>query len=298
MLEAIHLYLEYLEFQKKYSRHTLISYKNDLVQFADYCVAYYPETEMSSINHLMIRSWMVSLVDKGIVAKSINRKLSALRSFFNYQKKIGSVLSNPTLKVIAPKIPKRLPQYLQEGQIEKLLQYKPTEEFPDVRNMLIIEFLYMTGIRRSEIITLKDQDVDVANQVIKVIGKGNKERVIPVSRDLLDKVSQYKEVRSTYFEDQNLPGLLFVTDKGKALYPKFVFNTVKTYLSMVTSMKKKSPHVLRHSFATHLMNGGADLNAVKELLGHANLAATQVYTHNSIERLKETYKKAHPKSSN
>ena len=288
-------FLDYLKHVRRYSAHTLKSYETDLGQFVDYVMLHYTSLSLAEINHLIIRSWMMQMVEQKLTAKTINRKISALRSFYNYLKKIGVVEKNPTLKIVTPKIPKRLPSYVQESNIKKLFDKVGSQDFASIRDALIIEMFYATGIRRSELINLRDNDIDYANRAMKVIGKGNKERIIPLSDMTLKNIAIYIESRNEMLDSKE-SDTLFITKKGKKLYPKYVYNLVKRYLSQVTSISKRSPHVLRHSFATHLMNGGADLNAVKELLGHANLAATQVYTHNSIEKLKETYKRAHPKS--
>ncbi len=291
-------FLDYLQYEKRYSSHTITSYKNDISQFAFFIAKTYSDAPMKDIGHNHIRSWMVELVGNNISAKSINRKISSLRSFYNYLLKQGVVSKNPTLKIVTPKIPKRLPEFVQEKNIEQVFDNIIDGDFEDFRNRLIIEFFYSTGIRRVELINIKDNDIDTSACSIKVLGKGNKERIIPLSQSLLRRIEKYQELRSAFFEDRQFSDNLFVTAKGAQMYPKFVYNIVKKYLSAVTTSSKRSPHILRHTFATHMMNGGADLNAVKELLGHANLAATQIYTHNSIEKLKEVYKKAHPKSEN
>lgn len=289
-------FLEYLEFEKRYSNNTIKSYKTDLNQFNIFLKAIYDELEWGSVTHIHIRSWMVDLVGKKQTPKSINRKVSTLRSFFNFLRKQKIVTSNPTVKIITPKIPKRLPSFILENQMEKLFDTVPVNDFSDIRNKLIIELMYSTGMRRSELITLTDTDIDISNRMVKVLGKGNKERYIPIADKMIQKIKSWIVIRDEHFIEKTTDDFLFLTLKGKKLYPKALYNIVKTYLSTVTTAEKKSPHVLRHSFATHLMNQGADLNAVKELLGHTSLAATQVYTHNSIEKLKEVYKKAHPKS--
>lgn len=294
--EQLKEFSNYLEFEKRYSKHTLKSYHNDILQFADFMDTQYEGLDTIMISHLHIRSWMVNLVELKISARSINRKVSALRSFFNFLKREAYVEKNPTLKIVTPKIGKRLPSFIQEENIEKLFDTICTGDFEDSRNRTLIELMYLTGIRRIELIDLKDSSIDWSNRTIKVLGKGNKERIIPITNPLIEKIGAYQELRDKEFEIKASNRHLFLTSKGKKMYPKLVYNIVKAYLSTVTTIKKRSPHVLRHSFATHLMNGGADLNAVKELLGHANLAATQVYTHNSIEKLKEIYKKTHPKA--
>jgi integrase/recombinase XerC len=240
---------------------------------------------------------MVSLVEQGIGNRSIARKLSALRSFFNYMKKNNLVLKNPTIKIVTPKLAKRLPHIIQEKKLEKLFDTIPSTDFEDVQSRLIIELMYSTGIRRSELIGLTDCAIDWSNENLKVLGKGNKERILPLSPVMISKLKDFINFRDAHFAEAKKENYLFLTQKGLKIYPKYLYNLVRKYLSSVSMMEKRSPHVLRHSFATHLMDGGADLNAVKKLLGHANLAATQVYTHNSVEKLKEIYRKAHPKST-
>lgn len=289
-------FIEYLKFQKRYSQHTLISYKNDISQYNDFLAMTYGTLSVKDSGHIHIRSWMVHLVENQISPRTVNRKLSALRSFFNFLKKEGKVDKNPTIKIVSPKVGKKLPEFVNEKNIEQLFDVILTDDFKDYRNRLLIELMYTTGIRRIELINIKDKDIQKSSRTLKVLGKGNKERILPLSADIIGKIDRYIELRTAFFEEKVIADNLFVSDKGKALYPKWVYNIVTKYLSQVTTIKKKSPHTLRHSFATHLMNGGADLNAVKELLGHANLAATQVYTHNSIEKLKKAYKMAHPRS--
>ena len=289
-------FIDYLRYEKRYSDNTIRSYTTDLNQFYIYLKAIYSDLNWEQVSHIHIRSWMVELVNRSQTAKSINRKLSTLRSFYNFLRKSKVVDRNPTLKIIAPKIPKRLPNYVLENQIEKLFDTISINDFTEIRNRLILELFYVTGIRRIELINLKDTDIDFSNAMVKVLGKGNKERFVPITEDIAGKLNNWIELRNDHFKNGLIEDNLFVTQKGKKLYPKAIYNIVKSYLSTVTTAEKKSPHVLRHSFATHLMNRGADLNAVKELLGHSSLAATQVYTHNSIEKLKEVYKKAHPKS--
>jgi len=291
-------FIDYLKFEKRYSPHTITSYNNDISQFSFFIAKTYTGITIDKIGHNHIRSWMVELVNNSISSKSINRKISSLRSFYNYLMKQAIVSKNPTLKIVTPKIAKRLPEFIQERNIAKIFDNIIDGDFEDFRNRLIIELFYSTGIRRIELINIKDGDIDSSLCTIKVLGKGNKERIIPLSKNLLLRIERYIKLRAEFFEDSHYDEIFFVTSKGSKMYPKLVYNIVRKYLSDVTTSSKRSPHILRHTFATHMMNGGADLNAVKELLGHANLAATQIYTHNSIEKLKEVYKKAHPKSEN
>ncbi|HMJ46114.1 MAG TPA: tyrosine-type recombinase/integrase [Ferruginibacter sp.] len=292
----IQSFLDYLKFQKRYSRHTIISYQNDLVTFFSFLQITFEETELKNITSSFVRSWLASLKEGGITAKSINRKISSLKSFFKYHLRQGHLETSPMTTIISPKTGKRLPQFVDKKDIDTLFSYV---EFPDTWNgqtdRLLLQILYNTGIRQAELIDLQERHIDTMNCTIKVFGKGSKERIIPVSNQLIAALQQY-------MDDKKKKGLgignihLFVNEKDKKLYPKYVYNVSRKYLSLVTTIDKKSPHIFRHSFATHLTNNGADLNAVKELLGHSSLAATQVYTHNTIEKLKDIYKKAHPKA--
>lgn len=290
-------FLDHLLYQKRYSRHTLLSYENDLSGFHTYLEIEFPGLAADGIKTTFIRSWLADLKEKGISSKTINRKISSLRSFFKYLLKKEAVKSNPVTAVISPKMPKRLPQFVEESGMERLFSGETVfpEGLKGLTEMLILKVLYHTGMRKSELIGIKEGHVDMVNSTIKVLGKGNKERIIPVSPALMAELKRYAAEKKGE-PGSNESGYLFVTGKGTKLDPKQVYNIVKKYLQLVTTTDKKSPHILRHSFATHLMNNGADLNAVKELLGHSSLAATQVYTHNSIEKLKDVYKKAHPKA--
>ena len=292
----IQAFLNYLTFQKRYSPHTIVSYQNDLAGFFDFIELQFGSTKIDEINASFVRSWLAGMKESGMESKSLNRKISSLKSFFKYQLKQGVVLTSPMATIISPKVKKRLPQYVAEKDILTLFSYV---EFPDnwegKTHRLLLQLFYNTGMRQAELVTLTESQVDISNGNIKVLGKGNKERVLPISKDLMLLIVNYQEGKRSQFEHfDNV--LLLVNGKGKRLYPKYVYNVVRQYLSSVTTIDKKSPHVLRHTFATHLMNNGADLNAVKELLGHSSLAATQVYTHNTIEKLKDVYKKAHPKA--
>lgn len=243
----------------------------------------------------MIRSWMVHLKEKGLSSRSVNRKLSALRSWYKFLLRNKRVSQNPLSRIVPPKSGKRLPVYVERPAIDRLLyQIDFPETFEGQTERLVIELLYNTGIRRSELVQLKTNDINWSAANLKVLGKGNKERIIPLSQDILNKLRAYRKEKEKLAEYDR--EYLLVTPKGKKVYPQYIYRIVKKWLGLVTTLDKKSPHILRHSFATHLTNNGADLNAVKELLGHASLAATQVYTHNSIERLKAIYDQAHPKS--
>ncbi len=291
------LFLAYITFEKRFSKHTIKAYKTDLEQFKTYLITTYSLSTNSEITHHHVRSWIISLMKEDVSTRSINRKLSTLKSLFQFLIKKGKLDKNPMLKVVMPKTGKRLPVFVEQGPMEMLFENVPfSKDFEGVRDRLIMDLFYQTGMRRSELIYLQISDIDFQGQAIKVLGKGNKERIIPINRDLRLQISNYLELRENTFPDLLSIGQLFLTKKGKPLYPKLVYNLVKKYLGMVTTQEERSPHILRHSFATHLSNNGADLNAIKELLGHASLAATQVYTHNSIERLKEIYEQAHPKA--
>ena len=290
----IDLFLNYIKFEKRYSRHTILSYQNDLEQFFQYLVSQFDAVPPESISSSMVRSWLAELSEDKISAKSINRKISSLKSFFKYQLKTGALLKSPMGTIVAPKMSKRLPMFVEQTDMDQLFQYLPfSDNWKGRTERLVILLFYSTGMRLSELINLKESQVDASGNQVKVLGKGNKERIIPVNSELIEQLNAYmqdKEGRADGVKN------LFVTEKGQPLQPRSVYAFVKNKLSAVTTIQKKSPHILRHSFATHLMNNGADLNAVKELLGHSSLAATQIYTHNTIEKLKEVFRKAHPKA--
>lgn len=292
----IKTFIDYLTYQKRYSPHTIVSYDNDLCGFFDFIEVQFGSIKIEEINASFVRSWLASMKESGLESKSLNRKISTLKSFFKYQLKQGIVLTSPMVTIVSPKVKKRLPQFVDEKDIHTLFSYV---EFPDnwegKTHRLLLQLFYNTGMRQAELVNLTESQIDNSNGNIKVLGKGNKERILPVSKDLMMLIKEYIDGKRINFEQFDRE-LLLVNGKGKRLYPKYVYNVVRQYLTYVTTIDKKSPHVLRHSFATHLMNNGADLNAVKELLGHSSLAATQIYTHNTIEKLKDVYKKAHPKA--
>jgi integrase/recombinase XerC len=291
-------FLDYLTFQKRYSQHTVVSYQNDLTSFFDFVFTAYGDIALADVNASFVRSWLADLKGKGMESRSLNRKISALKSFFKFNLKTGTVAASPMAAVISPKTKKRLPQYVDERGTGVLFK---GVEFPDTwqgkTEQLIMQLFYNTGMRQAELVGLKESQVDKGNGQVKVLGKGNKERVIPVSNELMELLIAYVQEKRVVFKKFD-PQFVLVNSKGKKLYPKYVYKVVKQYLSLpgITTIDKRSPHVLRHTFATHLMNNGADINAVKELLGHSSLAATQVYTHNTIEKLKDIHKKAHPKA--
>lgn len=296
MVVTISSFKNYLQFEKRYSGKTVEAYTKDLEQFRNYLKQTFEIDDIHQIEHFHIRSWMVEMIGANIQPRSIRRKISTLNSFFKLLLREGQLDKNPMQRIIAPKFGKRLPQYLSEQQIELLgLHKEEKQDYETKRNELIVDMLYQTGMRRSELIGLGIQDVYLAENCLKVIGKGGKERLIPFGAALKQKIEAFLEIRKSFFPEIS-NHYFYLTEKGNEIYPKLVYNIVKRALSNITTQEKKSPHVLRHTFATHLLENGADLNATKELLGHASLAATQVYTHNSAERLKKVYEKAHPKA--
>lgn len=292
----IRSFIDYLKFEKRYSVHTIISYQTDLSSFFEYLGKQYGDLHLTEITHSFIRSWLADLKEKKLTSKSINRKISALRSFFKYHLKRGAITVMPTANLITPKISKRLPVFVKEADTRQLLETlnASTEDWKTLNARMLISLFYATGMRLSELINLKEKQLDPARSQLRVLGKGNKERIIPVSAELFGEIRNYQSLKRKTFEAKE--EVLLVTERGRRIYPKYAWLLVNKYLGQASTLDKKSPHVLRHTFATHLMNNGADLNAVKELLGHASLAATQVYTHNTIEKLKDVHKKAHPKA--
>ncbi len=296
MHALVQSFFNYIEYEKRYSRHTLEAYKTDLEQFAAFLVKN-ESNDIPLATHHDIRNWIVSMMEEKVSARSINRKISTLKSFYKFLMRKGEIKKNPLSKVQSPKTSKRLPVFVELPGIEKLLkQVEFPEGYEGQRDKMIIELFYGTGMRRNELINLKETDVDSYNSQIKVLGKGNKERLIPIHNALLASVKNFMSEKKKLLEISASDNYLIVSENGKKLDPKVVYEVVKKYLNLVTTVDKKSPHVLRHTFATHLMNNGADINAVKELLGHSSLAATQVYTHNTIDKLKEIYRQAHPKA--
>lgn len=292
---TIAAFLDYLKFEKRYSQHTVISYQNDLQQFQAFLQTQFEIENIEDIHSVMVRSWLVELMEDKLTSTSIHRKLSALRSFFKFQLKKGVLHKIPLDNIQAPKKAKRLPAFIKEDELTQKVKPNGNLSEWDQRNSdLIIELFYASGMRLSELVNMKETQVDFFKTQVKVLGKGNKERIIPLSPGLADNIKNYQSEKKRMFE---LPSdYLLVTSSGKKLYPKYVYRLVKSVLSNFSTLDKKSPHVLRHTFATHLLNNGAELNAVKELLGHSSLASTQVYTHNTIEKLKSVYQKAHPKA--
>ena len=293
--QAIQSFIDFLQFEKRYSPHTIRSYQDDLNQFDEFTDQEFEKGNLSEISSSMIRTWLASLKDAGVTSKTINRKISTLRSFFKYQIGTGILNQSPMSNILSPKSGKRLPVFIEQKDMKTLFsEVQFSEDWQGRTARLLLSIFYNTGIRLSELVNLKESQVDFGNCTIKVLGKGNKERIIPINSVLLEQIKEYIREKSKDWE----PGAsiyLLVNQKGKKLYPKYAYLAVRKYLGAVTTIEKKSPHILRHTFATHLANSGADLNAIKELLGHSSLAATQVYTHNTIEKLKNIHKKAHPK---
>lgn len=291
-------FLSHLQYEKRFSAHTLKSYESDLSQFTDYITKEYGSFDIPSINHFYIRSWIVSLIDAGVSPRSVNRKISALKSFFRFLLREKAIELNPMVRIQSPKVGKKLPAFIDEPKMEALFADIEFEEgFKGARDRTILELFYCTGMRLSELIGLNVDDIDFSNQSVKVLGKRNKERIIPLSNSINTALKNYMKERDAHLLSVNgNTSFLFFENSCNKLYPKFVYRTIKKYLGMVTTGDKKNPHVLRHTFATHMLNHGAEINAVKEILGHSSLAATQVYTHNTIEKLKNIYKQAHPKA--
>lgn len=283
-------FISYLQFEKRYSEHTVIAYKNDLSQFITFAELVEIST-FSSLSPAFIRSWIVELIDKGCTNKSVNRKLASLRTFYKWLRKEGVASTNPLLKIRGPKSEKRLPSFAKESELKasNLNEYF-SDDFNGLRDALMVEIFYQTGIRLSELINLKDGNV--TNDSIKVLGKRNKERIIPITSSLFKKITDYRKMRDLTC---GATTTLFVLENGNILYPAFVYRRITKYLGSTTQLDKKSPHVLRHTFATHMLNRGAGLETLKDLLGHANLAATQIYTHNSFAQLTKVYSQAHPR---
>ena len=293
----IQSFIDYLKFEKRYSAYTIRSYHDDLVQFFDFLDKYYGRHTLQEISSSFIRSWLASLKDNDLSARTINRKISTLKSFFKFQLKQGNIENTPMGNIISPKTSKRLPVFIKEKDLADLTSAlnTSTEDWDSLNTKMLITIFYSTGMRLSELINLKEKQIDFSRRQLKILGKGNKERIIPAGTELLTVIKEYINEKRKVFEKTD--DVLLVSPKGKKLYPKYAYNLVRGILTEeVKTLDKKSPHVLRHTFATHLMNNGANLDAVKELLGHASLASTQVYTHNTIEKLKNVYKKAHPKA--
>lgn len=290
-------FLQHIRYEKRLSHHTITAYANDLAQFGAFLTTECAIAQPEAADFRHVRSWIVSLVEGGMDKSSVNRKIATLRSFYGFLLRRKLIATDPMTKIQALKASRRLPVYVEEKPMDTLLDDLDfADTFDGVRDRLVLELLYGTGIRLSELIGLKTSDVDLYNKTIMVLGKRNKHRIIPLNGPLLELVQQYSRLKTEHFAGQADAQVLIVSDKGVAAYPVMIQRIVKRYLSLVTTLEKKSPHVLRHTFATHLLNRGADLNAIKDLLGHSSLAATQIYTHTSLEQLKKTYDQAHPKA--
>lgn len=288
-------FLEYLTLEKNYSQHTVTAYKTDLYAFKDFCEVELDLDNLLEVHYNHIRSFVVALVNQKISNRSINRKLSSLKSFYKFLIKTHQIEVSPLVKHKALKVEKKVQVPFNQKELEEVLDLLNNQEetFTSIRNKLIVELLYSTGIRRAELINLKEVDVNLQQKTIKVLGKRNKERIIPLLPSVLNTFLKYKELKEQILTNVNS---LFITDKGNKIYETLVYRIINSYFSQVSTKTKKSPHIVRHSFATHLLNEGANLNSVKELLGHASLASTQVYTHNSLDAIKKVYNQAHPKS--
>lgn len=289
-------FLKYLQYEKRVSKHTLTAYQSDLDQFQAFIQEVFPDHSPETADYGIVRSWIIQLVDSGIKAASVNRKIASLKTFYKFLMRQEVIKKNPMTKIRVLKTQKRLPAFVKESEMINLLDAVEFEDTLDGwRDRLILELFYSTGIRLSELITLKEVQVDTTNHTIKVLGKRNKERVIPFPKSIVSIYMNYRQIRNKEVEMKS-HGYVFVTDTGDPCYPMMVYRIVRRYLKENTNTEKKSPHVLRHTYATHLLNKGAEINAVKDLLGHSSLAATQVYTHNSMEKIKKAYDQAHPKA--
>jgi len=295
-MKLIPSFLEYLLLEKKYSEHTITAYKSDIESFSDFIKKQFDQNTIKDVHYNQIRTWLVFLINNDCTNKTVNRKISSLKTFYKFLIKIKQIKESPLQKHKALKVPKRVNVPFNLKEINQVLNtVNEKNDFLTLRNKLIVELLYSTGMRRNELITLKIKDVDLEQENIKVLGKRDKERYIPLLKSVQISIRKYVKIRKE-FSQQN--DYLFITEKEKKLYGTLVYRVINSYFSTVSSKVKKSPHVLRHAFATHLLNEGADLNAVKELLGHASLASTQVYTNSSLKKIKQMYNQAHPRSKN
>lgn len=288
-------YIDYLRYEKNYSSHTEISYYSDLMQFRDFIESHYPEIELETVEGDIVRAWITSLMESKTSARSVNRKLSSLKSFYRYLQKMGQISMSPLKKISGPKAKKPIPSFVNYSDMEKVLDLEATDnDYESFRDKVILELFYVTGMRRAELIGLTDKDIDLYSGNIRVTGKRNKQRIIPISKNTIMLIDSYIEIRNKTFENQT--SAFFVKKDGEAIYPMLIHRVVSNHLKWIPTLAKASPHVLRHSFATGMLNNGADINAVKELLGHSSLASTEIYTHTSFDELKKIYNKAHPRA--
>ena len=289
-------FLDFLRFERRYSAHTVTSYQTDLGQFAAYLKSAYDLADAAQATHPLIRGWVVELMQQNLDPRTVNRKVACLRSYYKFLLRTGGIEANPMLRIKAPKMAKKLPEFVPEEALNNLLNtFEFGEDFAGQRDQLVLEMLYGTGIRLSELIGIHADDVSLGASTVRVTGKGSKQRLVPLNPSLKLVIERYQARRAHEFGA--VAGPLLLTDKGEPMYEKFVYRTVKRYLSQITtSGAQQHPHALRHAFATHLLGKGADLNSIKELLGHASLAATQVYTHLSVDRLKSVFEQAHPRA--
>lgn len=290
-------FLLYLEYEKRLSANTIVAYQKDIADCFQFLESTYQISDPNLVKSNYVRSWVVDLMrTQKMTSRSVNRKISALKTYFKFLMREGTVQKNPMNGVLSPKTGKRLPHVIDKSDIQSLMtMFDDASSFKDHRDKVVLSLLYGTGMRRAELLGLKDKDIDFEKNRLKVLGKGNKERLIPLGSQLLEIIKSYIKIKRATFEDMETSHLI-VTEKGKQAYPRMIYNIVHQYLSLVSTSDKKSPHILRHSFATHLSDNGAELNTIKTLLGHANLSATQIYTHNSVEKLKKVYQQAHPKA--
>ncbi len=290
-------FINYLEYEKRSSAHTVLAYRKDLEQAQDFVNLSFSIDDLSHCTHPDLRAWIIDLVEQGLSQTTVNRKLATLRSFYKFLMRSKIIQKDPTYKLKSLKTPRKLPEFLQETTITSVLEeevYAPT--FEGQRDRMVLEFLYLTGVRLSELTALKWKDIHLYEEQVKVLGKRQKERIIPLTKSLQQHIAHYKQIAEERFPSLSGESYFILNNKGGKAYSMLIYRIVKHYLDLFAQNSKRSPHLLRHTFATHLLNKGADLNAVKDLLGHANLAATQVYTHNSMEKLKAVFEQAHPKA--
>ncbi|QIK61634.1 tyrosine recombinase XerC [Dysgonomonas sp. HDW5A] len=295
MMTIVDKYIDYLRYEKNYSSHTEISYYSDLIQFRDFIDTNYPDVELETVDGDIVRAWIIFLMETKTSARSVNRKLSSLKSFYRYLQKMGLVSISPLKKISGPKAKKPIPSFVNYADMEKVLDLEVLDnDYESFRDKVILELFYVTGMRRAELIGLTDKDVDLYSGSIRVTGKRNKQRIIPISKNTIALIDDYLEIRNQNFENQTVS--FFVKKDGEPIYPMLIHRIVSSHLKWIPTLAKASPHVLRHSFATGMLNNGADINAVKELLGHSSLASTEIYTHTSFDELKKIYNKAHPRA--